>query len=276
MSAMAAAERSGPPELASVLSQRWVAEAPKLATAFHTAEPFPFLILDDFLEPEFAWQLFEEFPSLEQMPKSRSGLFMFANKHELSSIDGAGPASARYHSLVTSQFFADFLCDVTGYQLFVDPALFGGGFHQSGDGGFLDMHVDFNVHPLHSGWLRVVNILLYLNPDWREEFGGHLLLKSLLHDEPRAVAPIFNRAVIMVTNETTYHGYDRMELPPGITRRSLASYAYRRVDMAVPVRATGWVPAGAGPFKRLVARNYNAILQAKNSLFGIGGGGNPA
>src|SRR5262249_56627219 len=104
--------------------------------------------------------------------------------------------------------------------------LHGGGFHQGGDGSFLDTHVDFNIHPRHEDWLRVLNILLYLNKDWPPEYGGDLLVRRNPADEPRSIAPVFNRCVIMLTSDDTYHGYRKMTLPPGETRQAIAADAY--------------------------------------------------
>jgi hypothetical protein len=129
------------------------------------------------------------------------------------------------------------------------------------------MHVDFNVHPLHEDWLRTLNILLYLNPGWQETWGGHLLVKARPDDEPRAVAPLFNRAVVMLTDAHTYHGYRRMQLPEGVTRRSIAAYGYQRVaDGAIAPRTTGWVPEHAGVVKRTLARHYGRLVHLKHQV----------
>jgi hypothetical protein len=202
------------------------------------------------------------------MPKSRD--YVFSDKRELSSIELQGPAGARFHAAMTSPEFASFLADLTGWELFIDPAFHGGGFHQGGDGSYLDMHTDFNLHPLHPSWQRTLNLLLYLNRDWQDGWGGHLLVKAAPPDEPRAIAPLFNRMVIMLTDDRTYHGYRKMSLPPGVARKSVASYAYRLNEGAVAARTTAWVPEGAGTAKKLLARNYDRLARVKNRLFGSG------
>lgn len=250
------------------LSPRWLAEAPSLRERFEQADPYPHLVLDDFLAPDLADGLVQEFPPLDAMPRSKD--YLFADKRELSSIERNGPASRRYHDMVLSPGFRTFLRDATGLDLVVDPMFFGGGFHQGGDGSFLELHVDFNVHPMQPTWERQLNILVYLNPDWRESYGGELLLKRDPQAEPRMVAPLFNRAVIMATGDSTYHGYRKMQLPPGVTRRSVAAYAYREVDGPIAVRTTGWVPENAGPLKRFAARHYGRAVLLKNRLLGSG------
>src|SRR4051794_11436993 len=164
--------------LNGVISSQWATNMQESRDAFVSASPFPLVVLDEFLEPSFAEQLLQDFPSIEDMPRSRD--YMFGDKHELSGLDEGGAAARRYFEVVTSKPFEDFLQDLTGVELFIDPNFFGGGFHQGGDGSFLDMHVDFNIHPEHADWLRTLNVLIYLNKDWDPEWGGQLLVKSSL------------------------------------------------------------------------------------------------
>jgi Rps23 Pro-64 3,4-dihydroxylase Tpa1-like proline 4-hydroxylase len=247
----------------------WFEDTAPLGPEFRAGRPFPLLVIDEFVRPELAEQLVAEFPSIDDMPKSRD--YVFADKHELSNLAPFGPASERLGQALLSDAFASFLSDITGETIFVDPSFHGGGFHQAGDGGFLDMHTDFNIHPLQRQWYRMVNVLLYLNPDWRPEYGGHLLIKARPSDEPRAITPACNRAVIMATNESTYHGFRPMTLPAGVTRRSIAAYGYKEIpEGSAQVRTTGWVPEEPNLAKRVLARNYNTLVQVKNRFFGSG------
>lgn len=257
-------------DLSGIVNARWLDEPGRLAAGFASATPFPHLLLDDFLDESFANALLAEFPAVGDMPKSRD--YMFGNKHELSSVEEQGSASGRFHKAVLSAAFAGFLEAATGTPgIFVDPDFHGGGFHQGGDGSFLDMHVDFNMHPLHPNWLRTLNILVYLNPGWQSQWGGDLHITADLDEAPRTIAPYFNRALIMLTNERTFHGYEKMSLPPGVTRKSIATYAYTEVpEGAYEARTTGWAPQGAGVIKKVVASNYNTLVKAKNRVFGSG------
>ena len=246
-----------------------LANVTSLHETFAAAEPFPILVLDDFLDPDLASALAAEFPPLEAMPRSRD--YMFGNKRELSSLENVGPASRRFYDAVTAHSFAQFLSAVSGISVFVDSASHGGGLHQGGEGSFLDFHVDFNVHPLHADWLRRLNVLVYLTPDWSEEWGGHLLVRRDPAHEPRAIAPLFNRAIIMLSDDFTYHGYRRFSAPDGVTRRSIATYAYAGIaEGGMVPRTTRWVPEDAGPIKRAVARNFNGMVQLKNRFLGSG------
>ncbi|TKJ18787.1 2OG-Fe(II) oxygenase [Blastococcus sp. CCUG 61487] len=245
----------------------WIDRGEELAVQFRSAEPFPHLIIDDFLDVETAENLLAEFPSPDAMPKSRD--YVFGDKHELSSVAEQGPTSKAFYDALMSDKFKQFISTLTGKDLFVDPAFHGGGFHQSGDGGFLDTHVDFNMHPLHSNWLRTLNVLYYVNKDWKPEYDGRLLVKTSPDAEPIAIEPLFNRGLIMVTNERTFHGFKKMSLPPGVTRKSIATYAYELVPEGSTVaRTTGWSPESAGPFKRMFARHYDTAVKVKTKIFG--------
>lgn len=245
----------------------WINNVDSLAKEFDAAEPFPVLVIDNFLDNEVAEALLQEFPLPDRMPKSRD--YMFGDKRELSSVERQGPVSKELYDSLMSEEFRTFISQLTKRELFVDPAFHGGGFHQSGNGGYLDTHVDFNMHPEHDDWLRTLNILLYMNKDWRPEYDGRLLIRNSPTAKPRAIEPIFNRGVFMLTNDSTYHGFERMTLPEGVTRKSIATYAYESVEVgSIKARTTGWAPVGGGPMKRAIARHYDALVRTKTRFLG--------
>ena len=149
-------------------------------------------------------------------------------KLALADTDRMGPVTSPLLAEFNGQIFVDFLERLTGITgLIPDPHYEGGGLHQIRRGGFLKVHADFNRHnrlPLD----RRVNVLLYLNRDWKEAFGGHLELwnRAMTGCEAR-VLPIFNRMVIFTTTDFAYHGHpDPLTCPPNRARRSMAWYYY--------------------------------------------------
>jgi hypothetical protein len=103
----------------------------------------------------------------------------------------------------------------------------GGGLHQIERGGYLKIHADFNRHPKFK-LERRLNLLLYLNENWKEEYGGHLELwnREMTHFVHK-ILPTFNRCVIFNTTDTSYHGHpEPLACPQGMTRKSLALYYY--------------------------------------------------
>jgi 2OG-Fe(II) oxygenase superfamily len=124
--------------------------------------------------------------------------------------------------------FLQFLETLTGFGgLIPDMNFEGGGLHQIERGGFLKIHLDSNTHPRFP-LARRINLLLYLNRDWREEYHGQLeLWDKEMSCCVHKILPVFNRCVIFTTSDLSYHGHpDRLECPPGMTRKSIAVYYY--------------------------------------------------
>ncbi len=139
-----------------------------------------------------------------------------------------GPATRRLLAELNSATFIDFLERLTGIEgLIPDPHFEGGGLHQIEPGGHLKVHADFNRHP-RTGLERRLNVLVYLNRDWKDEYGGHLELwdRSMTRCE-RKLLPVFNRCVIFATTDHAYHGHpEPLTCPDDRARRSMALYYY--------------------------------------------------
>jgi hypothetical protein len=243
----------------------WVEQSSELATAFRSAAPFPLVVIDGFCRPEVAESLVAEFPGSAEMRRSHD--YIFGDKRESADLVSPGETSQRLREALLSSEFAGVLSRIASRNLFVDPAFHGGGFHHGSDGSYLDTHVDFNLHPDHPDWLRVLNVLLYLNPDWKPEYGGDLLVRRNPNDDPRAIAPLFNRGVIMLTADFTYHGYRQMSLPADVSRKSIACYAYEVIPAgSVAPRTTAWKPENAGPIKRFLAERWTTLARIRRRV----------
>lgn len=241
----------------------------EFAKMFRSSMPVRHVVIDDFLEHELAQRLFDDLPSPDEMPKSRD--YMFSDKRELSTLDKHSEASRALHEAFMSDAFASFLEKLVGKSTFVDPQYVGGGFHAGAEGSFLDLHTDFNVHPTQSNWFRQLNILLYLNPGWEQDWGGELLLTDEPTNPTISVEPRFNRLVIMESTDRSFHGYKQIAFPPGRSRRSIAAYGYSVIEAnSVARRTTTWAPQEAGVIKRILAKNWNWMVLTKNRFFGSG------
>lgn len=144
--------------------------------------------------------------------------------------------------LSSSTFLVE-LEKLTGIQsLLADPSLQGGGLHMTKRGGFLNIHADFTAHPIARNWRRRVNLLLYFNSQWDEEYEGHLELWSRDMSACRQrVAPVLNRCVIFNTDESSFHGVPTpLNCPATITRNSLALYYYTESETKVKLRSTNY------------------------------------
>ncbi len=195
------------------------------------APAFPHFCIDNFLEEAFAQQVHDAFPSFDEAEKMGK-LFKAVNEKKKVQITDAGkfpPAILKLHELLASKEFVDNMSKMTGIKnLIADPALAGGGIHATNSGGHLDVHIDFNFDTrtqLH----RRLNILIYFNKDWPEEYGGYLDLwdKEVKECQGR-FAPIFNRAAGFVTSELSWHGVTPITCPPDKFRKSFAVYYYTK------------------------------------------------
>lgn len=241
----------------------------EFAESFRKSTPVKHVIIDDFLDASFAEKLYADLPQADAMPKSRD--YMFSEKRELSTLDRHSDLSKQLHEVFMSPEFAEFLSPLTGHPVFVDPEYVGGGFHAGAKGSFLDMHVDFNIHPTHDDWLREFNILLYLNPGWEPSWGGELLLTDKPGNPTIEVQPKMNRLVVMESTDHSFHGYHKLNFPEDRSRRSIAAYAYSKVEAgSISRHTTNWAPQDSNAAKRLLAKNWNWIVLTKNKFLGSG------
>ena len=217
-----------PLSLGSFLPLSRMAENERSANAaYRTAKPFPHVVLDDFFDAALLDQVLAEFPNPGEIRWQR-----FDNEKEVKLASAAessfGPITRLLLYHLNSVTFLEFLGRVTGIaNLISDPCFDGGGLHQIQRGGKLAIHADFNKHP-RFGLDRRLNVLLYLNKNWRDEYGGHLELWNREMTRPEAkILPIFNRLVAFGTTDFTYHGHpDPLQCPADMTRKSLALYYF--------------------------------------------------
>ena len=219
--------------LTDCLDPRTLAAADHHATAFARREPFRHVVIDDFLAADYAADLLARFPPFEH-GNARNEAGELGGKSTVERIRALGEPYARLDDLIRTPAFLAYVGRVTGIRdLLYDPDYFGGGTHENRSGQDLDPHVDFNRHP-REGWHRRLNLIVYLNHEWHDAWGGSLEL----HSDPRApddrvtlVTPLFNRCVIFETTEWSWHGFGRIALPAdraGLTRKSIALYFYTR------------------------------------------------
>lgn len=209
------------------------ARVPDLAAAFQRREPFRHVVIDDFLDRDAAERLLAEFPAFDtKRALNENG--EIGNKAVVEQIRALGASYAALDDLIQTPAFLALISQITGIpDLQYDPHYFGGGTHENREGQDLDAHVDFNRHPVTHAHRRL-NLIVYLNHEWQDEWGGSLQL----HSDPRAddnkttlVTPLFNRAVIFETTEWSWHGFSRIGLPDDrkqISRRSIALYFYTK------------------------------------------------
>jgi len=235
----------------------------RMRIEYQSAAPYPHIVIDDFLKPEAAKAAMAEYPPLEP---ERWNNYLHINERKFSNTDPStwGPTLQRILEELNSPRFVHFVGELLGVEkLIADPSLEGGGLHQSARGGFLNIHADFTVHPHKRNWQRRANIILYLNEDWKREYGGDLELWSTdMKQCVQKISPVANRAVIFTTDATSFHGHpEPMKCPEETARRSLALY-YFSVEDEPMVRSTDYRPRPGDGAKAILIIADKLMLRA--------------
>lgn len=214
----------------NILSKKYLDdEFLKLNQVYTNNDPFNHIVIDNFVSNE---KLEKALSKINEIIKFDKLNYFDHNqkKKKISTSEESLPNEfvelIRYFN---SQVFLNFLQRVTGIKekLISDPYLWGGGLHTISRGGFLKIHSDTNFHPDFK-LDRRLNLLIYLNKDWKDSYGGNLeLWDKDMKKCVKSIKPIFNRAVIFSTDDRSYHGHpDPLNCPEDLERRSIAFYYY--------------------------------------------------
>lgn len=209
---------------------------------FRSGNPFPFLVLDDFVNEDLALLLASEF-----LDAGDNRLFEYNNplevKRALNDWNAYPRNTYAFFQYLNSPEVVNTLSDLVGVQLYPDHGLHGGGWHMHGNGGKLNPHLDYSIHP-KLGLQRKLNLIIYLSKDWVPDWGGHLGFWT--HNEEtnapkdliQETAVKFNRAVLFDTTCNSWHGITQeVNSPNGNTRNSLAIYYLAEPATDAPQRS---------------------------------------
>ncbi|MEO2183188.1 MAG: 2OG-Fe(II) oxygenase [bacterium] len=223
-----------------------MASIDELHRQFIDALPFQHLIIDDFFDPQFVQSLAASFPAFDDAKATdESGKLGQKCVHE--AVKALGEDYCRLDALVQNQEFLNVINSITGIdELIYDPLYYGGGTHENRGGQDLDPHIDFNYHPVTNHHRRL-NLILFLNEEWRDDWGGLLELYADPDKEGRptkTITPLLNRLVMFVTTEHSWHGFRRINASADSSRKSFALYYYtmdRPVAETAPRHSTVYV-----------------------------------
>lgn len=198
---------------------------------YQTEDPFPHIVIDNFIKPEYLPQLLAD---ISEVNTQTTGYTYWNNPADKCTYqkyafeNGFPPTLKSLFEELASDQFIDKVEKLTGIQPLIrnDTTLAGAGVHRIHDGGYLSMHTDFNMidNAKHGKLDRRLNLLIYMNPDWKDEYNGHLNIGY-----KHSVAPILNRCVIFNTSSKSWHGHPvPLKLPGGRFRESIAFYYYTK------------------------------------------------
>jgi len=200
-----------------------------LKQKYLNTDPFPHIQLDNFFEDNFLNSVLNDFPDLSNLKNSQNYQNINEIKFANNDYKNFSDKIKLFFDFLNSGIFLKFLQDVTSIneQLCSDLELNGGGLHEIKSGGLLKVHTDFNKHP-SNGLDRRINVLIYLNKNWKEEYNGNLeLWDKNMRSCRKKITPIFNRMVIFSTTDFSNHGHpDAIKCPENMSRKSIALYYF--------------------------------------------------
>tara|TARA_R110002153_G_scaffold39711_1_gene114194 strand:- start:39 stop:767 length:729 start_codon:yes stop_codon:yes gene_type:complete len=219
----------------------------ELKEPYNSQLPFPHLVFDDFLDETILYDASLEAKFLSENMDTEGWRFDKKDHHHsqvakrsLTVIDNMTPAIRLISQYVNNPQFLTFLREMTGMPGLVGDWTFnGGGLHVTPKDGFLNVHQDFNfLGPIESPELyRKVNLLIYLNEEWKDDYNGNLeLWESDLSDKAHEIVPQYNRAVIFNIEDAPHGHPTPLTCPEGESRRSLAYYFYDTIPLTTDLK----------------------------------------
>jgi Rps23 Pro-64 3,4-dihydroxylase Tpa1-like proline 4-hydroxylase len=197
--------------------------------------PFPHTIIDNFLKNDVLDNILLNINNLNDEDADSKFIDPSSpneyNKYAFSS--NYGDYLKKIFIELNSTEFIKYLEKVTGIENIItnDIALRGAGIHRIKNGGYLQLHTDFNSYYNHYGKLdRRINLLIYMNPEWKEEYKGELCIcDKETNICVKKILPILNRCVIFNTSNKSIHGHpEKLNTPENIRRQSIAVYYYTK------------------------------------------------
>ena len=204
----------------------------QIKTEYQSKGPFRYIMFENFFLPAQAELIYENYPSVKDGKWDKTTYINQKNKFQKNIFEKNSIMDGVFKELNSEQFL-DWLQNISQIEdkLIGDDEFFGGGLHQSINGAFLNVHVDYNLHP-KTGFHRRLNVLVFMNKNWKKEYKGDLELWDLTNGKKKLLgkfAPTFNRCVIFETNEFSFHGHPKpLNVPNEINRKSLAAYYYTK------------------------------------------------
>ena len=214
----------------------------KYIKEFKYNSPCSYVTIDNFLLEKTANQVLDNFKVNDNW--TNYSLVNNYKKYGLTERKHLDKNCNEVFEELNSREFLDIMTKITGINnIFLDPTLDGGGLQQIFNGGSLNIHTDFNTHIIEKTWKRVLNILIYLNYNWIDEYKGKLeFWDEKVEKKVKSISPIFNRCVIFKTDKKSYHGHpEKLNLPPNMSRKSIAAYYFVKEDQKLKLYTTKFV-----------------------------------
>jgi Rps23 Pro-64 3,4-dihydroxylase Tpa1-like proline 4-hydroxylase len=194
--------------IADLIVERLILEIDRMRAEFSAPGQISSTFIDDLLPAALTEQIYLKFPSTDRMMLKRS---IKEHKHVAAQMDSYDPLLEESVYAFQDPRVVELLANITGLKaLEPDAELYAGGISLMAKGGYLRPHLD-NSHDGKQARYRVLNLLYYVTPGWREEYGGSLQLwDEGPHTTPRTIPSVFNRLVLMITGRESWHSVNEI------------------------------------------------------------------
>jgi hypothetical protein len=210
----------------------------EIAEEFRSRKPYGHAAVGGLFDAPVVLQVAREVDAnLARYPQEEN-IYASYRKHRLSVLAEMPERTRAFIAGLNAPPFLRVLSEITGIDdLHSDPELRGGGIHAIGRGGYLKIHTDFNWHRGLSMYRRL-NLLVYLNEHWQDDWNGNIELWSAdARERIFSLAPKLGNALLFETNDISYHGHpDPLQCPEGVFRKSIALYYYTPTRPASDLR----------------------------------------
>ena len=202
----------------------WVNNISILKNKFSEAIPFEHIVIDNFLNEKYANELYEMFPN------DFSDWYKYENpiefKYTYDKINNVDEGMKNFFYYLSTEQMIDIFRKITNIpDLTYDEYLHGAGLHCHPKNGRLNVHLDYEKHPI-TGKERRLNIIYFLSKDWKNEWNGQNELWN--ENATKCITKTdvkFNRAIIFRTNDISWHGLsEKITCPENQYRKTLAFY----------------------------------------------------
>ena len=167
-----------------------------------------YFTFDNLLPISVAHQIFAAFPSHESMRFMNS---FRERKYTSKSFENFDPLMADITFALQDTQIIKIIEQITGINNQIpDPSLYAGGLSAMDKAHFLGPHID-NSHDGDRNNYRTLNLLYYVTPDWKAEYGGNLELWDSKVRRNMTIVSAFNRLVVMETNPWSWHSVSKVE-----------------------------------------------------------------
>tara|TARA_B110000967_G_C18689774_1_gene462360 strand:+ start:97 stop:879 length:783 start_codon:yes stop_codon:yes gene_type:complete len=198
-------------------------------------DPFPYFFIDNFLPTEMAKKAEQEFNNSPNLNNAGNERYQ-KTKLVFNKYEEMPPTIKDIVKIFYSKNFLKVLENKFNLKnLEPDWTLQGGGMHQSFNGGFLKVHSDF-IYKRKSKQRRVLNLLLYLNSNWKKEWNGSIeLWDKEMNNLKFSAEPLINNALVFRTDKDSNHGFpEPITCPSNESRTSIALYYYTKEKSFFP------------------------------------------